>query len=66
MDEDRRSFLKTVGCAALGLGCGFPLLGAGCTDPRRAAESAASTSTQWAMVVDVQKCLQEDVHRACT
>ena len=30
MDESRRSFLKNAGCAALGIGCGFPLLGAGC------------------------------------
>ncbi len=64
MDPDRRSFLKRAGRAALGAGCGFPLLGAGCSALRPAA-AEASGAGQWAMIVDVEKCLQEEVRTAC-
>ena len=64
MNENRRSFLKRAGSAALGLGCGFPLLGTGCSSSRGPADGESSPS-QWAMIIDVRKCLQEDVRRAC-
>jgi molybdopterin-containing oxidoreductase family iron-sulfur binding subunit len=65
MDQDRRSFLKAAGRTAVGLGCGFPLLQAACSGSRHGAAAGEATSTQWAMVVDVRKCLQDDVRRAC-
>lgn len=66
MDENRRSFLKKAGNAALGLGCGFPLLSAGCSavnhdDP----EDEGPSPNQWAMIVDIQKCLDPAVREAC-
>ena len=65
MDESRRSFLKEAGLAALGVGCGFPLLGAACGTSGRQTAGAASPSIQWGMVIDVEKCLSEEVRRAC-
>ncbi|OHB72517.1 MAG: hypothetical protein A2V70_00935 [Planctomycetes bacterium RBG_13_63_9] len=65
MDENRRSFLKKAGCSAVGLGCGLPLLGAGCSALREGLADAGASSSQWAMIVDAEKCLQEDVRRAC-
>ncbi len=59
MKEDRRSFLKAAGRTALGLGCGFPLLSSGCVVGHGEAKN------QWAMVIDVQKCLGNDVRDAC-
>ena len=64
MEENRRSFLKKAGCAAAGLGCGFPLLNAGCSVLEQ--RDAASSGKQWGMVVDVRKCLQREVRNACT
>ncbi len=60
MDPKRRSFLKQ----ALSAGCGFPLLAAGCSALQ---EGSGETPdhTQWAMVVDVEKCLKEEVREAC-
>jgi len=66
MDEDRRSFLKSAGRTAVGLSCGFPLLNAACSGSSQRATHGDSASSQWAMVVDVRKCLQDDVRRACT
>jgi molybdopterin-containing oxidoreductase family iron-sulfur binding subunit len=70
MDENRRSFLKKIGCAALGVGCGFPLLGTGCVGSRHESAGADShggepSTSQMAMVVDIQKCLQKEVSDAC-
>jgi len=65
MDESRRSFLKGAGCAALGLGAGLPLLRAALASSQAGEAGAAASATQWGMVVDVQKCLREDVRRAC-
>ena len=65
MDENRRSFLKKAGCTALGLGCGFPLLTAACTDLTRGSTHKAASSSQWGLIVDIRKCLQEDVRKAC-
>jgi molybdopterin-containing oxidoreductase family iron-sulfur binding subunit len=66
MDESRRKFLKEAGCAALGVGCGFPLLNAACNASGQEDAAPAESSSQWAMVVDIQRCLEEEVRRACT
>jgi molybdopterin-containing oxidoreductase family iron-sulfur binding subunit len=65
MDEYRRSFLKTAGRTAVGVGWGLPFLSA-CSTSRHGADDGETASTQWAMVVDVRKCQREDVRRACT
>ena len=65
MNENRRSFLKKAGRTALGLGCGFPLLGAGCGTLNGPAAEEESSPSQLAMVIDVQKCLEEEVFEAC-
>jgi len=73
MNETRRNFLKKVGFAAVGVGGGFPLLAAA----HRALEvstgavtgavtPSGSQKTQWCMVVDIQKCLNDDVRSACS
>ena len=67
MDHSRRDCLKKIGYAAAGLGCGLPLLGA--IGPSHQAEHADgetdSSRSQMAMVVDVEKCLQPGVAKAC-
>jgi molybdopterin-containing oxidoreductase family iron-sulfur binding subunit len=71
MSDTRRDFLKKLGLGTVGAGVALPLL-----DPARwvgaqeAAGGAASAASlagtrQWAMVVDVEKCLRDDVRRAC-
>ncbi len=65
MDQKRRSFLKNAGCAALGLGCGFPLLGLGCSASKEGSGADGSSTSQLAMIVDVKKCLKEEVRKAC-
>jgi molybdopterin-containing oxidoreductase family iron-sulfur binding subunit len=65
MDESRRRFLKDVGCAAIGVGCGFPLLDAVRRLPAQEHLAGAPPTSQLAMVVDLEKCLSEDVRRAC-
>jgi molybdopterin-containing oxidoreductase family iron-sulfur binding subunit len=72
MDGKRREFLKKAAAWALGAGCGLPLLRAGVlalegnpgTD-QTSGLSPNSPAKQWAMVVDLEKCLQEPVRRAC-
>jgi len=63
MDENRRSFLKRAGSAALGLGCGLPLVGTGCSSSSHG--SGSEQPSQWAMVIDVEKCLNSEVRDAC-
>jgi Fe-S-cluster-containing dehydrogenase component len=69
MEESRRSFLKRAGQMGLGLGLGLPLLSAASSAARRKVASAEAGAhapgRQWGMVVDVQKCLREEVRRAC-
>jgi molybdopterin-containing oxidoreductase family iron-sulfur binding subunit len=67
MDESRRSFLKETGLAAVGVSCGFPLLAGACasSSAQEESHSTASTEDQWAMVIDVEKCLAEEVQQAC-
>ncbi len=62
MDMNRRRFIRGAGWTALGIGGGLPFL--------RVLGSAVDAGAvpgakQWAMVVDVQKCLGANVHRAC-
>lgn len=63
MDENRRGFLKRASSAALGLGCGLPLVGAGCGSSSHG--SGSGQPSQWAMVIDVEKCLNSEVRDAC-
>lgn len=64
MDESRRDFLKKAGSVAIGLSGGLPLLRAAFAGPESHAATAASLR-QWAMVIDVEKCLREEVRQAC-
>jgi molybdopterin-containing oxidoreductase family iron-sulfur binding subunit len=64
MGDTRRDFLKKIGYAALGAGCSFPLLGA--AGRMLGHGSASAGGKQWGLVIDVQKCLSDDVRRACT
>jgi molybdopterin-containing oxidoreductase family iron-sulfur binding subunit len=66
MDVSRRSFLKDAGSAALGVGCGLPLLNTGCTPGAQEHGESESQSSQLAMVVDIEKCRSESVRQACT
>jgi molybdopterin-containing oxidoreductase family iron-sulfur binding subunit len=62
MDESRRDFLKKAGITTAGLlGCGFPILKA-----LASRESGpAASGKQWGMVIDIRKCLDERIRRAC-
>ena len=66
MDENRRSFLKMAGCAAMGLGCGFPLLTAGCSSSKGGDAHGDASLSQWGMIIDIKKCLRDEVRRACS
>ena len=66
MDENRRSFLKKAGCTAMGVGCGLPLLGTGCSDRTHGSGADTAYPNQWAMIVDVELCKQKAVRDACT
>ena len=66
MSEDRRTFLKEAGCAVLGLGCGLPLVRTAFAVTQQGSEENAQSSSQWAMVVDIEKCRNEEVRAACT
>ncbi|TET31650.1 MAG: 4Fe-4S dicluster domain-containing protein [Planctomycetota bacterium] len=65
MDESRRSFLKGIGvaAAAAGLGCTFPLLRALASSGTPA---AGVQTRQLCMVIDIEKCLNEDLIKDCT
>jgi len=63
MDERRRSVLKTIGCAVGGLASGFPLLRALAWGGEE--EPSQPAAKQLALVIDVRKCLEEGVRRAC-
>ena len=69
MDESRRTFLKRAGWAAVGAGCSFPLLGAAgkVVEGDAASETglAAPAAKQFGLVIDIQKCLREEVRSAC-
>ena len=65
MNETRRQFLKELGVAAAGVGFALPLLDSRHWVLRPAAPVAAATKKQWAMVIDVEKCLRTEVRNAC-
>lgn len=56
--SSRRAFLLTTGAAALGIGCGVPLVKAFARDVA-SGETGAAKGPRWAMVVDVTKCVDE-------
>lgn len=60
MIVDRREFIKLAGFAALGLSGTLP---AGLVRDIGAAE--IKTGIRWAMVIDIKKCLENDVFDAC-
>ncbi|MEW6356184.1 MAG: sulfate reduction electron transfer complex DsrMKJOP subunit DsrO [Planctomycetota bacterium] len=60
MDKRRRNLLRTIGCAVGGLGCGLPILSA-----IASGEKKSSATKQLAMVIDIRKCLNEELRRAC-
>jgi Fe-S-cluster-containing dehydrogenase component len=63
---DRRDFLRIGGVFSVGtIGAGLPLLSAAARIHRDDEGPDAAPATQWAMVVDIHKCLSEDVRRAC-
>ena len=65
MDESRRSFLEKAGKTALGLGWGLPLMNTACSEAGEHEHHIALRSeNQWAMVIDVEKCQNEEVRRA--
>jgi len=63
MNKDRRSFLKQAGTTALGVGCGFSILGTGCSS-QHGSHGGEISEHQLAMIIDVELC-NEDVRRAC-
>ena len=65
MDQSRRSFLNKAGWAALGAGCGFPLLAAASRALEAGLETPPPAAKQYGMIVDVRKCLREEVRTAC-
>jgi Fe-S-cluster-containing dehydrogenase component len=60
MDKNRRSFIKRAGCTAIGLS-GLPLMTTGCAPSHGHDES----KKQWAMVIDIEKCKDEEIRAAC-
>jgi molybdopterin-containing oxidoreductase family iron-sulfur binding subunit len=64
MHEDRRSFLKKAGGAAFGLSWGLPLLNAGCSVSHQGATHGGTSSSQWTMIVDIEKCKNDAVRQA--
>jgi len=64
MSVSRRSFLRDAG-AALGVGCGLPLINTGCSVEAQEHGVQDAPSSQWAMVIDIEKCRSEHVRRAC-
>jgi Fe-S-cluster-containing dehydrogenase component len=65
MDSDRRTFLKDLGLSAVGIACGAGAVEAVRRSGQFPLANAESSGTQWAMVIDIEKCLNEDVRDAC-
>jgi Fe-S-cluster-containing dehydrogenase component len=68
MDESRRDFLKKLGIAALAMGGGSLPLFRDAVSIASGAHSGAGTTTtgkQLAMIIDIEKCFDERVRRAC-
>jgi molybdopterin-containing oxidoreductase family iron-sulfur binding subunit len=66
MDRNRRDFLKIAGITALGLGGGLPLLRGDIAAEETGHGHGAPDENQLAMVVDLKKCKDEHVRKACT
>jgi molybdopterin-containing oxidoreductase family iron-sulfur binding subunit len=64
---NRRDFLKIGGISSLGaIGGGFPLLSVAARVVEPAHGPSEAVSKQLAMVIDIRKCLNDQVRRACT
>jgi len=64
---DRRRFLKIGGMTSVGaLGGGIPLLDAVAAMREQAHGPQPAAASQWAMVIDTNKCLDERVRTACS
>jgi Fe-S-cluster-containing dehydrogenase component len=67
MADNRRDFLKKSCLGLLGLGAGLPLLRT-LASPSTAGEpgrTAGAATKQYGMVIDIKKCQNEQVRRAC-
>lgn len=62
--KSRRDFLKETTAAALGLGASLPLVTTACTGSDQS-HGGAPSEKQWAMVIDLEKAVREDVREAC-
>ena len=65
MEKSRRRFFRDAGAAALGLGYGLPLFGTGCSFSGEGAPGDNESLNQWAMIIDIEKCLLQEVRTAC-
>ncbi|MGC8642905.1 MAG: sulfate reduction electron transfer complex DsrMKJOP subunit DsrO [Isosphaeraceae bacterium] len=66
MDENRRGFLKEVGYAAAAAGCGLPLLAAAWNAGEESSQGASASTEQLGLVIDIKKCLRDEVRSACS
>jgi Fe-S-cluster-containing dehydrogenase component len=65
MDESRRTFLKTAGCAILGAGLVAPIARTVGGAVRMEAAPGELTAKRWAIAVDIKKCLERKDCHAC-
>ncbi len=65
MERSRRKFFRDAGAATLGLGCGLPMLGTGCSSAGEGAQSDSGSTGQLAMVIDLEKCHNDEIRTAC-
>jgi molybdopterin-containing oxidoreductase family iron-sulfur binding subunit len=64
MDESRRNFLKIAGCATLGGLWAVPVVKAVAKALETKRAPAALSAQRWAMVIDLKRCLRDDVRQA--
>ena len=70
MGDSRRNFLKKAGVASLLAGSGLPLFDAVARassggHETAAHEAAAPLAKQWGLVIDIEKCADEKIVKAC-
>jgi Fe-S-cluster-containing dehydrogenase component len=65
MDESRRNFLKIAGCSAVGAAWGVPVIRAIGKALQAEPAPGALTGKRWALAIDIQKCMNPEVVRAC-
>lgn len=65
MDESRRNFLKIAGCSAMGVAWGIPVVRAIGQALQAEPAPGAFEGKRWALAIDVQKCMDPEVVRAC-